>query len=169
MDGPLAAATHRPAHGTLAAAVKLLSARRLSRAQLGQKLRDRGHDADSVDAALAECERRKYLDDRTYAQLLVKNVLDRRAVGSLRLLNELLRQGIDAELARAVIGELEDDDEVRIDQALTKLESMRPHDGYAQLGRRLERLGFGAPAIASALRRSFQRRGAMPDRIEILE
>jgi regulatory protein len=169
VDDPLAAVSVRPAHGTLAAAVKLLSVRRLTRAQLAQKLRDRGHDADSIEAALAECERRKYLDDRTYAQLLVKNLLERRALGSLRLLNELMRHGVDGDLARAVIAELDDSDDARIDQALAKLESARPNDGYPQLGRRLERLGFGAPAIASALRRSFARRGDMPDRIEILE
>lgn len=169
MDSPLAGAGGRPAGGTLAAAVKLLSIRRLTKAQLAQKLHDRGHDDESIAAALLECERRKYLDDRTYAQLLVKNLLDRRAIGSLRLLNELLRHGVEADLARAVIGELEDDDEARIDRALAKLESMRPGDGYEQLGRRLERLGFGAPAIAGALRRSFSRRGNMPDRIEIME
>jgi regulatory protein len=169
VDDPLAAVSVRPADGTLAAAVKLLSVRRLTRAQLAQKLRDRGYNADSIEAALAECERRKYLDDRTYAQLLVKNLLERRALGSLRLLNELLQHGVDAELARAVIAELDDSDEVRINRALAKLESARPNDGYAQLGRRLERLGFGAPAIAAALRRSFSRRGDMPDRIEILE
>jgi regulatory protein len=175
VDDPLAAVSVRPvdgvraADGTLAAAVKLLSVRRLTRTQLAQKLRDRGHSADSIEAALAECERRKYLDDRTYAQLLVKNLLERRALGSLRLKNELLKHGVDPELARAVIAELDDSDDARIDQALAKLESARPNDGYAQLGRRLERLGFGAPAIASALRRSFSRRGEMPDRIEILE
>jgi regulatory protein len=159
----------RPSGSTLAAAVRLLSGRRMTRAQLAQKLRDRGHAADAIDAALAECERRKYLDDRTYAQLHLKSVLDRKAVGRLRLFQELVRNGVAGDLAREVLDELEDDDDARIERALGKLEAMRPDDGYAQLGRRLERLGFGAPNIARALRRSAERRGSMPDHIEALD
>jgi regulatory protein len=159
----------RPGGSTLAAAVRLLSGRRMTRAQLAQKLRDRGHAAETIEAALVECERRKYLNDRTYAQLHLKTVLDRKAVGRLRLFQELVRNGVACELAREVLDELEDDDDARIERALAKLEAMRPADGYAQLGRRLERLGFGAPNIARALRRSAERRGTMPDQIEALE
>jgi regulatory protein len=169
VDGLSGASAARPSGGTLAAAVRMLSVRRLTKAQLAQKLRERGHAADAIDAAIAECERRKYLDDRTYAQLHVKSVLDRKAVGRLRLLQELTRNGVDGELAHEVLDELEDDEDTRIDRALAKLEATRPDDGYGQLGRRLERLGFGAPAIARALRRTADRRGSMPDDIEALE
>jgi SOS response regulatory protein OraA/RecX len=99
----------------------------------------------------------------------LKAVLDRKAVGRLRLFQELVRNGVAGDLAREVLDELEDDDDARIERALAKLEAMRPADGYAQLGRRLERLGFGAPNIARALRRSAERRGTMPDHIEALE
>ncbi|HKW45267.1 MAG TPA: regulatory protein RecX [Candidatus Eremiobacteraceae bacterium] len=169
MDGQQGVPSARPGGSTIAAAVRLLSGRRMTRAQLAQKLRDRGHAADAIDAALAECERRKYLDDRTYAQLRVKSVLDRKAVGRLRLYQELVRNGVDGDLAREVLDELEDNEDARIERALAKLEAMRPADGYAQLGRRLERLGFGAPSIARALRRSAEDRGDMPDRMEALE
>jgi regulatory protein len=169
VNGQQGAPAARPSGSTLAAAVRLLSGRRMTRAQLAQKLRDRGHAAEAIDAALAECERRKYLDDRTYAQLHLKSVLDRKAVGRLRLFQELVRNGVDGELAREVLDELEDDEDVRIERALGKLEAMRPDDGYAQLGRRLERLGFGAPNIARALRRSAERRGAMADHMEALD
>jgi regulatory protein len=169
VNGQQGAPTARPGGSTLAAAVRLLSGRRMTRAQLAQKLRDRGHAAEAIEAALAECERRKYLDDRTYAQLHLKSVLDRKAVGRLRLFQELVRNGVDGELAREVLDELEDDEDARIERALGKLEAMRPDDGYAQLGRRLERLGFGAPNIARALRRSAERRGAMADHMEALD
>lgn len=169
MESHPGAPAARPGGSTIAAAVRLLSARRMTKSQLAQKLRDRGHAAEAIEAALAECERRKYLDDRTYAQLHLKSVLDRKAVGRLRLFQELVRNGVDGDLAREVLDELEDDEESRIERALAKLEAMRPADGYAQLGRRLERLGFGAPNISRALRRSAERRGNMPDQIEVLE
>jgi SOS response regulatory protein OraA/RecX len=86
----------------------------------------------------------------------------------MRLLHDLLRHGIDGDLAREVLDGFTDDDEERIDRALAKLEAMRPQDRYEQLGRRLERLGFTAPEIAKALRKRAQIRGAIPE-FETLE
>jgi regulatory protein len=147
----------------LAAAVKLLSERRYTKAGLAEKLRGRGYAPDVVDAAVGECERRRYIDDRTFAQLYVKSVLDRKAVGRLVLLQALLRQGVTEELADEVLAESDSDEDARIDRALAKFEAMRPQDGNGQLGRRLERAGFGAPAIARALRRRASARGVLPD------
>lgn len=165
-SGPAdSAAVSSPA---LAAAIRLLSGRRLTKSQLRQKLRDRGYEPNAVETAVAACEQRRYVDDRTYAQLYVKSILDRKPVGRMRLLHDLLRHGIDGDLARAVIDEFPDDDAERIDRALAKLEAMRPQDGYEQLARRLERQGFTAPEIAKALRKRAQIRGAIPD-FETLE
>src|ERR1700674_2934499 len=88
---------------------------------------------------------------------------------ALRLLHDLLRHGIDGDLAREVLDEFPDEDDSRIERALAKLETLRPEDGYEQLGRRLERLGFTAPEIAKALRRRAKERGAFPVRFEALE
>jgi len=151
-----------PKSPALPAAIRLLSAKRLTKAQLAQKLRDRGYEAAAIDQAVAACEAQRYVDDRTYAQLHVKSVLERKPVGRMRLLHDLLRHGIDGDLAREVIDEFEGDEE-RIDRALAKLEALRPHDGYEQLGRRLERQGFTAPEIAKVLRRRAQVRGRIPD------
>ena len=146
------------ASDALAAATRLLSLKRQTRAQLGQKLRERGYAAAAIEAALSECERRNYLDDRLFAQLYVKSVLDRKAVGRMRLLHDLLRHGVDGAMAREVLDAVDDDEDARIERALAKLEATRPQDGYGQLGRRLERLGFTAPLIARALRRRAQTR-----------
>lgn len=158
-DAQAQARARQPA---LAAAIRLLSGRRLTKAQLAQKLRDRGYEPASLEEALATCEERRYLDDRTFAQLHVKSVLDRKPVGRMRLLHDLLGKGIDGDLAREVLDEFTGDEEERIDRALAKLEAMRPYDGYEQLGRRLERQGFTAPEIAKALRKRAKARGAIP-------
>jgi len=152
----------------LAAAVRLLSGKRMTRAQLAQKLRDRGYEAVAIEEALDTCEERRYLDDRTFAQLHVKSVLDRKPVGRMRLLHDLLRAGVDGDLAREVLDGFSDDEEDRIDRALAKLEALRPYDGYEQLGRRLERQGFTAPEIAKALRKRAKTRGAIPH-FDVLE
>ena len=152
----------------LAAAIRLLSYKRLTKSQLAAKLRDRGFPNVSIEEALVTCEERRYLDDRTYAQLHVKSVLDRKPVGRMRLLHDLLRAGIDGNTAREVLDEFTGDEEERIDRALAKLEALRPNDRYEQLGRRLERQGFTAPQIAKALRKRATVRGPIPD-FETLE
>lgn len=148
----------------LSAALRLLAGKRLSRLQLSQKLRDRGYPPGDVDDAVSECERLRYIDDRSYAELYVKSVLERKPLGRMRLLNELRKHGIDADLAREVLDQhtVEDESE-RIDRALTKLEALRPQDSFGQLGRRLERLGFTAPQIFAAMRRRAETRGFKAD------
>jgi len=137
----------------LAAATRLLAAKRLSKAQLAQKLRDRGYPPDDVDESIAECDRLGYVDDRTFAQLYVKSVLDRKAVGRMRLLQDLLRQGIDGDLAREAIDEFTGDDVDRIDRALAKLEELKAEADFAARQRQIhETLAQGSPdAEAAAL------------------
>lgn len=146
----------------LAAAVRLLSVKRLTKARLAEKLALRGYAPDAVREAVDECERRKYVDDRAFAVLYVRGVLDRKPVGRLVLLRDLVRNGIDEELAAEVLDETDRDEDERIDRALAKLVAIRPQDGYGQLGRRLERAGFGAPSIIRALRRRAESRGPLP-------
>ncbi|MDQ6780215.1 MAG: recombination regulator RecX [Candidatus Eremiobacteraeota bacterium] len=151
----------RPVFGV---AVRLLASKRLTKAQLGKKLRDRGFAPDAVRDAVGECERRRYLDDRTFAQLYVKSMLERKPVGPLRLLRELLRQGVEQSVARAALDELDNDEEARIEQAVRKLEAMRPGDRPDRLARRLHTMGYAPPAIARVLRRRAQ--GGFIDTLE---
>jgi SOS response regulatory protein OraA/RecX len=146
----------------LAAAVKLLSVKRLTKAKLAEKLGHRGYAPEAISEAVAECERRKYVDDRSFAQLYVRSLLDRRPVGRLKILQDLVRNGIEAELAGEILDDVDKDEDERIDRALLRFETSRPQDGYGQLARRLERQGFGAPAIARALRRRAASRGPLP-------
>lgn len=142
-------------------AVRLLAGKRLTKAQLGKKLRDRGFAPEATKEAVAECERRGYIDDRTFAQLYVKSILERKPVGPLRLLRDLIRQGVDSSVARAVLDEVDDDEDARIERALDKLEATRPGDRRDQLARRLHTLGYGAPAIARVIRKRAARGPAL--------
>ena len=155
--------SERSGSPALAAAVKLLSIKRLTKARLAEKLGERGYAPEAVQAAVAECERKKYVDDRAFATLYVRAVLDRRPVGRYKLLQDLIRNGIDSDLAGEILDGVDDDEDERIDRALARLETSRPQDGFGQLGRRLERQGFGAPSIARALRRRAAARGPLPE------
>ena len=146
----------------LAAAVRLLSVKRLTKARLAEKLGERGYAPDAIRAAVDECEKRKYVDDRAFAVLYVRGALDRKPVGRLVLLRNLVRNGIDEDLASEILDEADRDEDARIDSALARLVASRPQDGYGQLGRRLERAGFGAPSIVRALRRRAESRGPLP-------
>lgn len=135
-----------------AAAVRLLAGKRLTSAQLAKKLRDRGFAPDCAREAVAECERRRYLDDRTFAQLFVTGALEKKPVGPMRLLRDLTRQGVDADLAREAIANADANEDERIQLAIDKLEASRPGERYDRIARRLQTLGFTPPAIARALR-----------------
>lgn len=152
-----------PANPAFAAAVRLLAHKRYTKVALADKLRGCGYAPEVVDDALLECERRRYVDDRTFAQLYIRTMLERKPVGKLRLVEALARQGVSDAVAAEVLSEHDADEDSRIDRALVRLAGVRPQDSNAQLARRLERLGFGAPVIARALRRRAQTLGAYPD------
>lgn len=148
-------------------ALRMLAGKRLSKAQLGKKLRDRGFAPDVVREAVAECERRKYLDDRTFAQLFVMSALERKPIGPMRLMRDLIKQGIDSDLAREIIAQTEGDQEERLERAIRKLEASRPGERFDRLARRLVTLGFTAPAVARALRRRAAEGAALADLEEL--
>jgi regulatory protein len=133
-------------------ALRMLAGKRLSKAQLSKKLRDRGFATDVIREAVAECERRKYIDDRTFAQLFVASALEKKPIGPLRLMRDLTRQGIDGDLAREIIAETDAGHDERLERAIDKLEASRPGERFDRLARRLVTQGFTAPAIARALR-----------------
>jgi regulatory protein len=134
-------------------ALRLLASKRLSKAQLAKKLRDRGFASEVIRNVVAECERRRYVDDRTFAQLFVTSLLERKPVGPMRLLRDLIKQGIDSGLAREIIAEADTNEEELLERAIRKLEATRPGERFDRLARRLVTQGFTSPAIARALRR----------------
>jgi regulatory protein len=162
VPGPREQELHKPVFIT---ALRMLAGKRLSKAQLHKKLRDRGFAPEAVSEAVTECERRKYIDDRTFAQLFVASALEKKAIGPLRLMRDLLKQGIDADLAREIIAETDEGHDERLERAITKLEASRPGERFDRLARRLVTQGFTAPAVARALRQRAAR-GLMMDELE---
>ena len=75
------------------AALRLLTRRDHSMAELNRKLRQRGVEKDVIQAVLAECRRLNYLDDDRFAAGLISR-LKRKGCGSLRMRTEFHRHGL---------------------------------------------------------------------------
>lgn len=139
-------------------AVKLLARRALTRRELVERLRARGHAPDDADDAVLRLEARGAVDDRELARAWIAGRGGTR--GGDRLVAELTARGVDTEVARAAWSAFRS--EPAFDPAAavarTVLRRLGPPPGRADRGR-LARVynallseGFEPGAIAAALR-----------------
>ena len=128
----------------------MLAARRLTEAQLWQRLVRKNLDDVAVRDAVEWSKAQGYLDDAIFARLYVEGRGS--AVGDARLVGELVRRGVDRDAAMHAVAGSERGEDARLGTALAKLRAKRPGAQYGSLARSLERLGFPASAIYRHLR-----------------
>lgn len=131
-------------------ALRLLAQRRLTAAQLHDRLARRGFADEAVTAAVESCRRDGLVDDRLFATLYV--AAKRGAVGDARLVAELVKRGIAREVARSSVASAEANEETRASAAYEKIRRTQPSLSYPSAARKLERLGFPAAVIYRILR-----------------
>ncbi len=153
------------------AALNLLSHRARTRAELRRKLVGKGFRPARVDLCLDRLAERGLLDDQAVASAFVRDRIRRRPRGKGRLTQELRAKGVADAMARAVVDEVLDDENLTEDAlAMQVLEGWLKRQGPATLralsapgptperekARRrlhgyLARRGFGGPALTAAL------------------
>jgi len=88
---------------TYALALRLLTGRARSVADLRRRLQRKGCETADIEQALSRCLELGYLNDEQYATDLASGLMRRGTAVGYRLRQELKKQGIDASLAAKVI------------------------------------------------------------------
>jgi regulatory protein len=140
------------------AGLKMLGRRELSEAQVRQRLARRGHEPDSVDAAVVRLREERAIDDARVAEAIVRTQSSIRGRGRLRVLREVESAGIAAAIARRAVDDVFDglDPNALLEASLAKrLDEREPIADDAEF-RRLYRYligqGFEADRIIAALK-----------------
>ena len=140
------------------AALRLLSARPRSVAELARRLRMKGYEPEIGEEVIARLRDLGMIDDAAFAGTLVRDRVRLKPQGSRRLANELRAKGVDDETARAAIRETMDGEQTdERELARRAAEKWRPRAGEepARARRRLHgylaRRGFDAEVIREVL------------------
>lgn len=135
-----------------ARALKLLTAREHSRAELERKLTPHLQDGDDLAAVLDDLTRRGYLDEARY----VASVVHRRAArsGTRLIRQELQAQGIAPDLMADALGELQDGELGRARELWQRRYGADPADAReaARQQRFLLSRGFGSEVVRQVVR-----------------
>jgi regulatory protein len=137
-------------------ALRILTRRDHSVAELARKLVQRGFEKDVIEAVLIECRRLSYLDDDRFAGGLVRR-LKRKGWGPLRIRNEFHRHGLKGEKSDQLLREAFDaGEELRVACAVAKkkLAASRtpdPRKCRERVYRFLSARGFSNAVIHEAL------------------
>jgi regulatory protein len=139
--------------------LKLLGRRELSVQQLRDRLLDRDHSRDEVQAAIEQLLETGALDDGRVARAHARTAAGVKGRGRLRVMRELLAIGIANDVAAAAVADVfgELDERALIARALQKKLRGRPHVAepaeHVRLYQYLLRQGFTPAGVVAALRK----------------
>jgi len=150
--------TSRPASpsvSALGAGLRLLSRRAHSRVELQRKLGRRGYTTDEIDSAIGRLQELGYLNDRSFAEGLVRYRSASR--GPRALSAELAARGVGRAQADAAVAGFEPEAQLAAATRLAeRLAARKPPAGYREMldgvGSKLMRRGFSAPIVRQACR-----------------
>ena len=128
-----------------------------SRKQLSDKLAQRGCDPEIANAVLDRMTEVGLIDDEAYARMLVRSQQAGRGLAKRALAQELRRKGVDDEIVRDTLDEVDPDEEKERARALVakKMRSMHGLDATVQTRRlagMLARKGYSSSVSWSVIR-----------------
>ena len=133
-----------------AAALRSLARQRLTEAQLWSRLGRKGYEDVEIHEAVERCKRDGFVDDRLFARLFLEG--KRKALGDARLVGELVRKGVDRDVASSQVAQWESDERSRCRDAFSGIAAKSTVVAYSSAARMLERRGFPASTIYAVLR-----------------
>jgi regulatory protein len=139
-------------------ALARLARRDQSEDELRRALRDRGYEAEEVEAALERLRGQRFLDDAGFAERYARSRLAGRGLGRLRIRQGLRQRGVDQKVAESGLRRaLKDVPEAEVLDALARrFWRQRTRDEPALRVRKLWafllRRGFPAPLVNERLR-----------------
>ena len=101
--------TERPATSVKERALRLLSVRSRSRAELIQRLRRAGYEPEEIDTAVADLERVGLIDDEEFARQVAQD-RRKRGYGPRAGLAALRQKGVAREVAERIVEETQPED-----------------------------------------------------------
>src|SRR5688500_13267616 len=137
----------------------MLGRRELSEAQVRQRLAKRGHDEESIEAAVTRLKSDRSLDDERVAGAIARSETSLRKRGKLRVKRRIEAAGIAAPIAQRAVDETfeEIDGDALIAAALAKRlrgrEVIEDDREFQRLYRYLSSQGFESDRIVALLRR----------------
>jgi regulatory protein len=158
-------------------AVRSLSRRAQSSAELRQKLRERAEEEASIEEVLGRLTEYGYLDDKRFAENYAASRLENERFGRVRTLNDLRSRRVTGQIADAAVeNTYKETDETALVEAYIRKkfrsasrETLFKEDkDLTGAYRRLLRAGFGSAVIIPVLKR-FARNPDLLDGIEETE
>ncbi|MEY8879100.1 MAG: recombination regulator RecX [Leptothrix sp. (in: b-proteobacteria)] len=153
----------RPTLSLKGHALKYLSQREHSRAELARKLAPHTEEASLIEPLLDELTERGFLSDRRYAASVVHRRGER--FGAARIRQELLSKGTPAAEVTEVVAALRETELSRASALWQRRFGSAPADSReaARQGRFLIARGFSAEVVRQVLRRAGQPDDDVPD------
>ncbi|MBK4736856.1 regulatory protein RecX [Noviherbaspirillum pedocola] len=143
----------KPQQSAKAYAVSLLARQDYSAATLRSRLERRGYAADEIEDAMAFVIGNNYQNDERFAELRSRGIAKR--AGNMRIEMTLRQKGIDADMAKEQVRQLEPEEE-RVIHAAAKFKTQLQKTGMTpelkmKIYRFLAYRGFSAKAIRVAI------------------
>jgi len=145
-------------------ALRWLTARELSEAQVRARLAEKGYTDTAIVPAIERLLQDRTLDDRRAAMAVARTEARVRRHGPRRVMGKLIAMQIDRDLAKDIVRELfgEEDEEALIDKALERrlrgnlerLKNVKERQGILAY---LVRQGFSTSAASTAIRNKLKR------------
>lgn len=143
--------------------LKLLSHKARNEYEIKDKMTKKGFNEEAIRKAMKYLKEQKYINDEEYARSYVKDKVNIKKLGYVRIKNELFQKRIDSEIIEGTLSELIDIDaeyKRALELAEKKMSTTYKNDdtqaAYRKLGGFLQRRGYSMDTIIKVLNEIFK-------------